>query len=176
MHWPHDEIESATNIEASERIDCARDGHDALARWPHRPQVAIYPIGKEATLSRSLARLLAPSGIRSYHSFDSASASIRLFAWHADDERAIGRTTHRPLRPLIPSTSAARARASGRAKALAAQQPCLRSTPRLLHAAATAASAGSSRPRERTHDAHSLATASLPCGPIAFHRGPPIPS
>ena len=75
LHWPCDEIAAATNLEASERIDRARDGDDALARWPHRPPGCDQPNTKKATLSRSLARSFAPSGIRSYDSFESASLS-----------------------------------------------------------------------------------------------------
>ena len=125
LHWPFDEIESATNLEASERIDRARDGDDALARWPDRPQVAINPIGKEATLSRLLAhsRLAA-----SAHTIGSSRhhQHCTFLARRADDGRMRDRPNNasphacpRPasLPPALPSPTikktSARARAGG---------------------------------------------------------------
>ena len=106
------------------------------ARRPHRPPGCDPPNRK-----RSHIRSFTPSGIRSYHSFDSASASIRFLARHADGERGIGPTTHCPIPALVSNPSfppcpppahpsihecSARARAGSRAKACAPPSiPCV---------------------------------------------------
>ena len=129
LRWPCEEIESATNLEASGRIDRAREGEDARAQCPRQPPGCDQPSTKKSTFTRSLARSFAPSCIRSYDSFESASASS--FPCTARGRRTRDRPNNAtplppfrlpPSRPALPPCPPSIHETSARARVRAAEQ------------------------------------------------------
>ena len=104
LHWPCDEIESARNLEASERIDRARDGEDARAQCPPRLRSSQSKM-KPHSIARSLAhsRLAA-----SAHTIGSSRhhQHCTFLARRADDGRMRDRpnnaSPHACPRPASP--------------------------------------------------------------------------
>ena len=99
LHCPHDEIESATNLVASERANRSRKRRRGRAHAMAAPPPRFRPSQHQKSHTRSLAhsRLAAyahtiRSILHQQHSF---------FTRRADDERGIGPTTHRPIPALV---------------------------------------------------------------------------